>query len=149
MQQDMQNNTNNDELSRIMRNRQGATEPVDTTSAFYTESFSEVLVQAIGYHAVCEFLIGTSGLEIKEGIIYAAGANFLTLRDPDTNRYTICDIYSLKFATIYDVKGRPVDRVNVPVNTPVSGTNPLGAGVSGGPAYDPNAANYAVRQNSR
>ncbi len=68
----------------------------------YFESFGDVLRRAIGYYTVCEFLIGTSNLQIKSGILYAAGSNFVTLQNPDDNSFTVCDIFSLKFATIYD-----------------------------------------------
>lgn len=71
------------------------------TSAFYADSFSDVLMRSIGYYVTCEFLIGTGGLEQKSGYLYAAGVNFLTLHDVAQNRYTVCDLYSVKFVTVY------------------------------------------------
>ncbi|MCI8649535.1 MAG: hypothetical protein HFG20_05400 [Anaerotruncus sp.] len=88
------------ELDTLMQNN--STSPPQTTSEFYAESFSEVLIKSIGYYVVCEFLIGTNSVTVKEGILYAAGMNFLTLQDPDSDRFTVCDLYSLKFVTVYN-----------------------------------------------
>ena len=75
-------------------------------SEFYRESFAHALQEAIGYYVVCEFLVGNS-IERKTGILIAAGVNFLTLQDPRNDSYTICDYYSLKFATIYNRQSIP------------------------------------------
>lgn len=71
------------------------------TSAFYADSFSDVLMRSVGYYVTCEFLIGTAGLEQKSGYLYAAGVNFLTLHNPENNQYTVCDLYSVKFVTVH------------------------------------------------
>lgn len=75
--------------------------PQSPTTAFYADSFSDVLMRSIGYYVTCEFLIGTGGLEQKSGFLYAAGVNFLTLHNPENNQYTVCDLYSVKFVTIH------------------------------------------------
>ena len=98
-----------DELSEIMH--EGSMGPNSTppqnAEEFYTESFTEVLVRSIGYFVVCEFLIGTGGLVEKSGILYAAGNNFITLYDRESDSYTICDFYALKFVTVYNSRVRP------------------------------------------
>lgn len=71
------------------------------------ETFGDVLQEALGYYAECEFLVGTNRIEIKEGILYNAGTNFVTLRDLDGHRYTICDLYALKFVTVHDRVPQP------------------------------------------
>ena len=76
------------------------------------ETFGDVLQEALGYYAECEFLVGTSHIEIKEGILYEAGTNFVTLRDLDGHRYTICDLYALKFVTVHDRVPQPQPRNN-------------------------------------
>lgn len=112
----MSSQQNGTELDNIMQSPSNGTSP-ETTSEFYAESFGEVLVKSIGYFAVCEFLIGTNGLVEKSGQIYAAGVNFITLKEPDVEQFTICDIYSLKFATIYNSRVRPAHLVNRNNNT--------------------------------
>ena len=99
--------------------------PQSAQEAYYN-SFSEVLAQSIGYFAVCEFLIGTGGLVEKFGILFAAGTNFVTLYDRDNDSYTTCDLYSLKFVTIYNSRVRPsnfIPRQNgrFPQNGPFAG----------------------------
>ena len=94
-------------LDTIMKNDASSTETPNTTREFYTESFSEVLIQSIGYFAVCQFVVGTNLLVEQSGLIYAAGSNFVTLKDPDEDQFTICDIFSLRFATIYKSQTRP------------------------------------------
>ena len=70
-----------------------------------------ILQNNIGYYVVCDFLIGTDGLYTREGILYSAGTNFLTLFNPQNRTYTVCDIYSLKFITFYNSKTVPPDRI--------------------------------------
>lgn len=70
-----------------------------------------ILQNNVGYYVVCDFLIGTDGLYTKEGILYSAGVNFLTLFNPQNRTYTVCDIYSLKFITFYNSKTVPPDRL--------------------------------------
>ena len=97
----------NNQFSNIMQNNpQNITAP-ETTSEFYAESFLGVLEKSIGYWISCEFLIGTNNLVEKSGILYAAGINFLTLYNPDNDRYTICDFYALKFVTVFNSKSKP------------------------------------------
>lgn len=98
-----------DELGEIMHESSlsASTPPPQNAEEFYTESFSDVLVRSIGYFVVCEFLIGTGGLEEKSGILYAAGNNFITLYDRESDSYTICDFYAVKFVTVYNSRVRP------------------------------------------
>ena len=62
----------------------------------------EQLQTAIGYYVSCEFLIGTQILETRDGILAKVGTNFLTLYQPNLERYIVCDLYALKFITIYN-----------------------------------------------
>ena len=92
------------DLNEIMQSGPDAAsaQPSKPEESFFYDSFSDVLRRAIGYYAICSFLIGNNNLEERSGIIYAAGVNFMTLYNPNENNYTVCDIYALKFATIYD-----------------------------------------------
>ena len=89
-------------LERIMKNDSDNMIPPNNTEEFYTESFAEALTRAIGYFCICEFVTGTNGLVEKSGIIYAVGNNFITLENPNKKQFTICDMFSLKFATVFD-----------------------------------------------
>ncbi len=62
----------------------------------------EQLQTAIGYYVSCDFLIGTQIIETRDGILAKVGTNFLTLYQPDLERYIVCDLYALKFITIYN-----------------------------------------------
>ncbi len=64
-------------------------------------SFLSVLEQNLGYYVVIDFLIGTTELISRSGILYAAGNNFVTLFEPDSNQYVVCDLFSIKFVTFY------------------------------------------------
>lgn len=74
------------------------------------DNIISILKNNLGYYVVCDFLIGTTGLETKEGILYSSGVNFLTLYHPQNETYTVCDIYSLKFITFYNSTVVPPER---------------------------------------
>jgi len=82
----------------------------------YQDSFQAILAANLGYYVVVEFLIGTSNLTEKEGILYAVGNNFVTLYEAETNRYIVCDLFSVKFVTIYNQRTRPRSRMNSSLN---------------------------------
>lgn len=67
----------------------------------YGGSFQAALQNNLGYFVVIEFLIGTNGLTEKEGILYAVGNNFVTLYEQETDRYIVCDLFSIKFVTFF------------------------------------------------
>lgn len=99
-----------DDLDAVMEQLAEEMNPAavpENADEYYTESLSEVLVRSIGYFAVCEFLIGSGGLVEKYGVLFAAGNNFVTLYDRENDSYTTCDLYSLKFVTIYNSHVRP------------------------------------------
>ena len=66
-----------------------------------TMMLAEQLQTSIGYYVSCDFLIGTQMVETRDGILAKVGTNFITLYQPNLDRYIICDLYSLKFITIY------------------------------------------------
>lgn len=49
-----------------------------------------------------EFLIGTTYLEDRLGILEEVGASYIVLRSIQDNNLIYCDIYSIKFVTISD-----------------------------------------------
>ncbi len=74
----------------------------DGSFATFQDSLLDALQRSIGYLVLCEFTIGTGNLQQKRGILYNVGRNSLVLQDPRRQLYTVCDLYSLKFMTVYD-----------------------------------------------
>ena len=73
----------------------------------FNSSLAEILANNIGYYVICEFLIGTNNIVYKDGILYAAGNNFVTLYQEEEDRYVICDFFSLRFVNFYDSTTKP------------------------------------------
>lgn len=101
--------------------------PQTNTEVFYG-SFSSILMQNLGQYVVIEFLVGTNRLEIKEGILYSAGINFLSLYDPLEDRYIVCDLYSVKFVTFYNTTTVPQSRMTQYGSIPTRNTSYSGIG---------------------
>jgi len=72
------------------------------------ESYQELLAEYIGRFVVCRFLIGSTRIETMAGLLQNVGPNYLTLFDPCTKIQTICDLYSLKYFSVYE-RGTPED----------------------------------------
>lgn len=72
-------------------------EPVITEPG-YTQYY---LKQQIGKRVKIEFLIGTNMLVDREGTLLDVGISYLVIREVDTNNLVMCDMYSIKFVTIY------------------------------------------------
>ena len=71
--------------------------PETVTNALYTPAF---LRQHIGKLVRVEFLIGTTYLEDRTGILVEVGASYIVLRSIQDGNLLYCDIYSIKFVTI-------------------------------------------------
>lgn len=66
-------------------------------NAIYTPAF---LKRYIGRLVRVEFLIGTTYLEDRTGILLEVGASYIVLRLVQDRNLLYCDIYSIKFVTI-------------------------------------------------
>lgn len=73
------------------------TTPETVTNALYTPAF---LRQHIGKLVRVEFLIGTTYLDDRTGILVEVGASYIVLRSIQDSNLLYCDIYSIKFVTI-------------------------------------------------
>lgn len=73
-------------------------------------SMQQILSDNLGNYVVCEFLIGTSGLVKREGILYFVGRSYVTLYEEISMTYVVCDIFSIKFVTFYQPGRRPRSR---------------------------------------
>lgn len=71
--------------------------PEVLTAPIYTPGF---LRTQIGKLMRVEFLIGTTNLEDRVGVLEEVGASFIILRSVEGNTKLFCDLYSIKFITI-------------------------------------------------
>lgn len=71
--------------------------PETLRSELYTPGF---LRQHIGKLMRIEFLIGTTSLIDRIGILEEVGASYIVIRSIEDNNMLYCDIYSIKFITI-------------------------------------------------
>ena len=70
--------------------------PESMTNALYTPAF---LRQHLGKLVRVEFLIGTTNLQDRTGILVEVGASYIVLRSIQDSNLLYCDIYSIKFVT--------------------------------------------------
>lgn len=68
----------------------------------YQGSIQQIMRDNIGEYMDVEFLIGTNGLTTRSGQLTNVGVSYIVLYDRINDRYMICDLYSVKFVTIYD-----------------------------------------------
>lgn len=65
------------------------------------------LTQNVGREVVITFLIGTQNTTQRSGEIYFVGSTYVVLHDVKNSLYTLCNLYSIKFITMYE-NGKPV-----------------------------------------
>ncbi len=77
----------------------------------YDGSMQRLLSQNLGCYAACDFLVGTGEMKHLEGFLHAVGASWVCLCDApeeeESESYTVCDVYCLKFARLWQPGGRP------------------------------------------
>jgi hypothetical protein len=66
------------------------------------------LTTQIGQYVKIEFLIGTTMLIDREGILKQVGISYVVIEESGTNDIVMCDIYSIKFVRVYS---NPTKRV--------------------------------------
>ena len=93
-------------------------------------SMQQILSENLGLYAICEFVVGTQDLTRKEGILYSVGRNFVVLFDENDQNFVVCDIFSIKFVTLFMPGHRPWRISRTPpvpmVEVPGVGTVPAG-----------------------
>ena len=92
--QEKENNINERENRNIVVN---PNTPEILTNPIYTPAF---LREQIGKLMRVEFLIGTTNLVDRIGILEDVGASYIVLRSFENDSLVYCDIYSIKFITI-------------------------------------------------
>ena len=73
------------------------------SSQAYQGSIQQVLSNNIGEYVTIEFLIGVSEIFTRSGVIYSVGINYIVLFEEESNRYEVCDLYSIEFVTFYEI----------------------------------------------
>lgn len=74
-------------------------EPETLTNPVFTPGY---LREQIGKLVRVEFLIGTTNIQDRIGVLEEVGASFIVLRGIQDNNKLYCDIYSIKFVTIIE-----------------------------------------------
>ncbi len=73
--------------------------PTVLASAYYSAGF---LKNFIGYNMRVEFVLGTSGgFTDRTGVLKEVGASYIVLQPTNTDDLLMCDLYSIKFVTIF------------------------------------------------
>lgn len=71
----------------------------EAVSGGYRDSLQQMLANNTGGRVMVDFLVGTSNIIRKEGILYLVGVSYIILYDDKTNTYTVCNIYAIEFVT--------------------------------------------------
>lgn len=93
---------NNDMTTEMQDMQNSGTRPETTPNPEDQDTYAEILQANIGTYVLVQFLIGSTSIVEKEGYLFAAGVNFVTIYEPLDDRYVVCDLYSIKFVTIYN-----------------------------------------------
>ncbi len=65
----------------------------------YRGSIQQILSENTGKRVVVDFLVGSSNIVRKEGILYMVGVSYIVLYDDRNGTYTVCNLYSIEFTT--------------------------------------------------
>lgn len=77
-------------------------EPTTETVISDTGYLQGYLKTLIGRTMRVSFLIGTSLLVDRVGILQEVGISYIVLQQIDTNIRVVCDLYSIKFVDVYE-----------------------------------------------
>ena len=70
----------------------------------------ETLAENLGLYVEIDFLTGAGNLATRDGILYAVGADYVTLYQEADDRYILCAMDSIQFITFYNSRIAPADR---------------------------------------
>lgn len=79
------------------QNQGGPTSPI-VNNPLYNQGW---LTTQIGKYVRISFLLGTNLFQDRTGTIVEVGISFIILREASTNDLIMCDMYSIKFVTVY------------------------------------------------
>ncbi|WP_298839267.1 hypothetical protein [Clostridium sp.] len=75
----------------------GPTSPI-VNNPLYNQGW---LQSQIGKYVRVDFLLGTNTFQDRQGLLQEVGISFIVLKEINTNNLIMCDIYSIKFVTIF------------------------------------------------
>ncbi len=117
-------------------------------------SMQQALADNLGLYAVIEFVVGTQEMARKAGILYSVGRSFVVLYDQNEEVFVLCDLFSIKFVTLYMPGRRPwrvADLPEIPmVDLPGVGLVPAGQygiGTGSAPNLMTNGSSHERRNN--
>ena len=73
--------------------------------ATYEGSMQQILADNTGRQVVVDFLVGSTNIVRKEGILYMVGLSYIVLYEPRSDAYTVCNLYSVEFVTFLSAAG--------------------------------------------
>lgn len=73
-------------------------QPMTTDSLQYLNGF---LRTQIGRRVRVDFLLGTNTLTDRTGTLLGVGANYILLREANSDDLLVCDFYNIKFVTVF------------------------------------------------
>ncbi len=97
-------NTNSNDTNDKRNVITNSNSPEVLTNNIYTPAF---LREQIGKLIRVEFLIGTTNLTDRTGILEDVGVSYILLRSIESGNLLYCDIYSIKFVSISEYPYRP------------------------------------------
>lgn len=108
-------------------------EQIDFNSPGMQGTIQQSLSENLGLYAVIEFVVGTQDMARKEGILYSVGRTYVVLYDQNDEIFILCDIFSVKFVTLYLPGRRPwrVDDLPPVPMLEIPGIGPVPAGKYG------------------
>ncbi|MBU3072225.1 hypothetical protein [Clostridium estertheticum] len=75
----------------------GPTSPI-VNNPLYNQGW---LKSQIGKYIRVDFLLGTNTFQDRQGLLQEVGISFIVLKESSTNNLIMCDIYSIKFVTVF------------------------------------------------
>lgn len=77
----------------------GEIAPAGGETVFDTDYWQGYMRTQIGRRVRVEFLVGTSTITDRTGILVGVGTNYILLREPDSDDIIMADLYAIKFVT--------------------------------------------------
>ena len=70
---------------------------IDFDSEAFEGSVQQNLSENIGAYVIIDFLIGTTGITSREGVLAQVGRSYILIFDIIDLKYILCDAFSVKF----------------------------------------------------
>ncbi|GEM_PF-4440984 len=69
----------------------------------YQGSLQQILADNVGNRVIVDFLVGSSNIVRKEGILYLVGVSYIVLYESRNDTYVVCNLYAIEFVTFLPV----------------------------------------------